>query len=266
MLGLDEEAHGLAKILVRKKVMPGPEESEWTIVHSAVYSRDGSRILAASNGLYTLWDALSGILLRRTFLEKDHAGPVEAAEFSPDGTMLLVAYQPHHAARIWEVRTERELPTLQGHENIATFATFNSDGAKVATANRDRTTRVWEVDSGKVVLTLRGHRDEVTHCAFSPDGARLATASRDGTARLWDAQTGEEILVLDAHKGEVVFTTFSPDSSRCITTSEDGTARIWPVNLLAATRDSMPRQLTPDEVDRFEVGEPEERSSYRISP
>ncbi len=56
---------------------------------------------------------------------------------------------------------------------------------------------------------------------------------------------------------------FSPDGQRVVTGSWDQTARIWPLDVLDAALKRKPRELTPDEVDLYELGLPAERKAYR---
>ena len=92
---------------------------------------------------------------------------------------------------------------------------------------------------------------------------RVVTASSDKTARIWDADTGIELITLKGHEDAVSAASFSPDGERVLTASYDKMARIWPLDLLSAAQREKPRELTPDEVDRYEVGSPEERAAYR---
>jgi WD40 repeat protein len=63
---------------------------------------------------------------------------------------------------------------------------------------------------------------------------------------------------------------FSPDGTRIASASIDGTARIYPVrveDLLAEAACRLPRNLSPDEIQRFDVGTPRfDRTKYQCPP
>jgi WD40 repeat protein len=85
----------------------------------------------------------------------------------------------------------------------------------------------------------------------------VVTASGDKTAQIWDAETGREIVSLKkGHESGVYHAAFSPDGKRVVTASYDNTARIWPVDLLPIAENRRPRDLTPEERDRFEIEPP----------
>ena len=48
-----------------------------------------------------------------------------------------------------------------------------------------------------------------------------------------------------------------------VTASLDNTARIWPVDILTAALKRKPRELTPDEVEFYDIGTADERKAYR---
>ncbi len=74
---------------------------------------------------------------------------------------------------------------------------FSPDGARIASANFDRTVRVSDASTGEELLALREHSQGVNAVAFSPDGTRIASASIDNVAKTWDAATGHEMLTLE---------------------------------------------------------------------
>ncbi|MBK5927476.1 hypothetical protein CCR87_09080 [Rhodobaculum claviforme] len=116
---------------------------------------------------------------------------------------------------------------LIGHEGWVLAVAFSPDGARIATASRDRTARVWDAETGAEIAALRGHEGSVRAIAFSPDGAGFVTGSDDQTARIWDAETGAEIATLRGHESRVQAVAFSPDGARIATASHDRTARVW---------------------------------------
>lgn len=68
------------------------------------------------------------------------------------------------------------------------------------------------------------------------------------------ADTGAELYTRTGHKGPVHFATFSPDGRKVAAASADGTARIWLVDPTPVALARKPRELTPEERARFEVG------------
>jgi WD40 repeat protein/serine/threonine protein kinase/TPR repeat protein len=155
-----------------------------------------------------------------------HAGVVNTAQYSPDGTRIVTASHDR-TARIWDARTGIELAALTGHTDHVGFASYSPDGTRIVTASDDMSVRVWDARTGAQLLLLAGHRDTVSTAAYSSDGTRIVTASDDQTARIWDARSGALLRVLSGHGGYLYSAVFSPDGARIVTASDDKTARIW---------------------------------------
>ena len=155
-----------------------------------------------------------------------HAGRVEFAAYSPDGTRIVTA-ATDNTARIWDARTGAQLVVLTGHLNYVRTAVYSSDGSRILTAAMDKSARLWDAHTGAALATFSGHGAKPISAVLSPDGTRLLIASLDGTARVWDARTGDEILVLRGHGDALQYAAYSPDGTRIVTASRDKTARIW---------------------------------------
>jgi len=148
-------------------------------------------------------------------------GPIAAAEFSPDGSRVVVAAD--REARIFRVRDAKLLHRLP-HRAGVSAATFSRDGRLLATASPDGAARLWNADTGTLIRALR-HSAPVEEVAFSGDGRFLATGGRDGGLRVWDAATGLELWSRDdgsAIKGISV----SPDGTLALTFTIERTARV----------------------------------------
>jgi hypothetical protein len=155
-----------------------------------------------------------------------HEGPINSAQFSPDGKRFVTASKDN-TARLWETDSGKLLAILRDHEGSVRSAQFSPDGKRIVTASDDNTARLWETDSGKLLATLRGHESPVNSAQFSPDGKRIVTASTDNTARLWETDSGKLLATLQGHEDEVLSAQFSPDGKRIVTASLDKTARLW---------------------------------------
>lgn len=184
-------------------------------IYTAVFSKDGNRILTASaDGTARLWDS-DGNALK----EFKHGGMVSSAAFSPDETKILTASWDK-TAKVWDLQGNISL-TL-AHEAVVTSAVYSLDGNSILTTSRDGNIRVWGLD-GKEQLIIE--HNGVFSAAFSPDGSRILTASWDKTAKVWD-RDGKFLFGLE-HNTTLSSAVFSSDGSRILTASEDGILNVW---------------------------------------
>ncbi|HEY0991146.1 MAG TPA: AAA family ATPase [Kofleriaceae bacterium] len=166
-----------------------------------------------------------------------HGSPVTGVWFSPDGAHLLSTCADG-LARLWRegcapcarcARTgvdarDRHAACVR-HDETVTHAAFDRDGARIATASRDRTARVWALDGRPCSPPLR-HDEEIRRVAFSPDGTRVITTS-GAMVRVWDAASGQPVLDPLAHPRRVHAARFSPDGALVATACDDGNVRLW---------------------------------------
>src|SRR5262249_40641168 len=128
---------------------------------------------------------------------------------------------------------------------------FRPDGRWLATVH-GRSASVWDKTTWKRLAVLKSHEHWLTSAAFSPDGSKLVTGSWDKTAALWDIDNERMLALYQGHTGRVTQVAF--DGKRVATLSLDGTARIWPVDVLSFFKQRKPRELTPAERERYEIG------------
>ncbi|HMO86796.1 MAG TPA: WD40 repeat domain-containing protein, partial [Lacipirellulaceae bacterium] len=140
----------------RETISSYSDDRAGSIVGSGM-SPDGRLVASVSRdyGSALIWDLQSGNIIQ--ILEMPGKG-VNAAVFSPDGTLVATAMSDNSAS-LWGSDTKNFFAQLQ---------------------------------------SFYGHAGAVKLAEFSPEGARLLTASTDGTSRVWDIASGDEILVLSA--------------------------------------------------------------------
>jgi WD40 repeat protein/tRNA A-37 threonylcarbamoyl transferase component Bud32 len=164
-----------------------------------------------------------------------------------DGNIVLTGVNtPQPQSRY--PRPTTKVPPLQ------TVSPFSPDGRRLVGPTREprNDAVIWDAATGTIVCRLRGHLGRVIQARFSHDGRLVVSVSEDQTARVWDAESGKELHTLTGHQGPVIFAAFSPDGKRVATAGADG-ARIWELDLLAVAAARRPRELTPEERQRYEV-------------
>lgn len=190
------------------------------LVHTALFSPDGERVLTASRDYRAiLWDVKTG---KPLFVLSDLPYPPPIA-FSPNGDTLLGLRTGDRRLRLWDATSGDEMLVIHAGDRFFRSATFSPNGQLILTGYSDGATITWNAETGEQVRVFKGHTGEVIAALFAFGGARIFTGSRDSTVRLWDAETGNE-LDRFRHPGPVNSLLISSDGSRALTKWQPVTA------------------------------------------
>ncbi len=141
-------------------------------------------------------DATDGRVLARW-----GAGPyISTFAYNRDGSMLAVAGSEtrngtlRSFVRLHDPANGRVLRTLEGNTANFAYLAFSTDGTRLATGNRNRSSIASEPDSAEVFVwdlsragsapvRVAGVPHASSFAAFSPDGSRIAVAGTSGPSR-----------------------------------------------------------------------------------
>lgn len=149
-----------------------------TTLLSLQYSADGTMLvgLDTANTIH-LWDVATG---KQTAVFTDLEGFTGVA-LSPDNAWLAAA-SPDHTIKRWEVKTQKALEPLEGHNRADVFLlAASADGKRLASADRDGHVLLWDTATWQPSITLILNPTDsgaLTGLAFNPDGTVLATTQR----------------------------------------------------------------------------------------
>ncbi len=188
-------------------------------VEAIAFSSDGTML--ATGGHVNLYDMMT----RRRIATLSHSSEAVSVAFSPDGSTLASAAR-NGKIKLWDIATQTEVTTLEGHKSRVHSIAFSPDGTTLASGSFDDTVKLWDVATRTEIATLEGQGD-IYSVAFSPDGTTLASAS-GLVIQLWDVATRTEIATLEGHKWRVFSVAFSPYGTTLASGSHN-TIKLWDI-------------------------------------
>ncbi len=199
------------------------------IVHYATFSRDGRRVLAASDaGMLLIWDARTGLPVCP---DLQHDDSVTFGVFNSNATRA-VSVSVDQVAHIWKVETGERVARLP-HDAQVTHAAFSDDDKIVVTTSLDYHARIWDAESGQLIHELKHPGKNVVQVVFAPGAEHFVTLSQDailpapGEVRIWNSATGQPVGKPMQHSGFVWRVQYSHDGATLVSVGEDKMARIW---------------------------------------
>ena len=120
-------------------------------------------------------------LRSRALARSGHSADVYDVAWSPD-SRLLVSGAVDCTARVWDVRTRRELAKLDGHSQFVQVRGGRCAAPALAPLQRR-----------SPLARVRTHMQGV---AWDPTGAQLVTQSNDRSVRVWCTPVGAAMQLL----------------------------------------------------------------------
>lgn len=160
---------------------------------------------------------------------QQHASPVFALSFNPDGT-ILASGGGDGTIRLVRAEDGMQLDkTFGGDLATVLSVAFNPQAPVLASAHLDSTVRLWNLQTGQQIQELKGHTGRINSVAFSPDGKFLASGGNDAAIQLWNTQSGTLQTTFQGHLDDVYSVTFSPDGKLLASASKDRTIKLWEI-------------------------------------
>jgi serine/threonine protein kinase len=147
---------------------------------------------------------------------------------SPDNRLaaMIVDAGKERKLRLWDLTTQKELPTFEGVPAGAFGPTFSPDGRLLAVAGSKGVLKLWQCGSGKPVGPFKA-KNHIRCLAFSPDGQKVAIGTQAGEVQVWDVVVGGEGPTWRDHTKSIHAVTFSPDGGLLAAGCQDRPMIFW---------------------------------------
>jgi WD40 repeat protein len=193
-----------------------------------VYFLPQGDLALASGQPVSVWNTRTGRKVRD--LAQDLGRHDFATAVSADGRLALTG------THLWDLRTGKELRTLEGENEFLWGIAFSPDGRRAVFGAHGeyeaRANTLWisDVNSGVLVRRL-GNGDAVRSVAYSPDGRLIAAGhyfvsdNARGATRVYEAQTGKVLRTFETPTAAGCLA-FSPDGKKLLC-ANNKTLRLW---------------------------------------
>lgn len=166
-----------------KHIIPTAHSIEGTCVRY-----DGDVVVtASSDACVKVWDTQSGTV-RSTF--RGSGGNAILACDVYGG--LVAGGGTDKTCRVWNIKTDRMLHHIVGHQHKISCVRLFNNGKSVLTGSADRSLKVWDISRTTYKQTTTLRHGSTPNCAdVGSDSVTAVSGHMDGGLRFWDLRTGE---------------------------------------------------------------------------
>ncbi|CAJ2673410.1 unnamed protein product [Trifolium pratense] len=187
-----------------------PEEH--TVIITDVRFRPNSTQLATSSFDTTvrLWDAADG-------------GSTQV-RFQPRSGHLLAAASGN-VVSVFDVETDRQMHSLQGHSAEVHCVCWDTNGDYLASVSQE-SVKVWSLASGDCIHELNSSGNMFQSCVFHPSYSNLLVIGGYQSLELWN-MAENKCMTIPAHEGVISALAQSPVTGMVASASHDKSVKIW---------------------------------------
>ncbi len=201
-------------------------------IESVSYTRDGRRIISASDDAVVIREAATGRILM------SFGGDGGITALSDDGRFLATASQSGGSIGLRNPESGALIQSLDvpcdGDNEIEAFLfggaqtlSFSRNGRFLIAGTGHGYLRTWDTESGELISRYNRHSHPVESVSHSHNGHFFASGDSAGIVKLWDTGTGELLVTMNGHVNSIRSVRFLPGDEILLTGSRDSTVKAW---------------------------------------
>lgn len=183
----------------------------------------GAYVVSASRDhTWAFHDLESGKTLLQ--VKEPEEAALTCAMLHPDG-LILATGTSGNLIRIWDLKSQKNVATFQGHKDHITDVRFSENGFYLATAAKDNLLKLWDLRGPKNINTLKVD-SAVTSLDFDYSGKYLAAATGN-EVRVFAGKNLDHVMTFHDHTAPVTCVRWGRDARLLASTSMDRTLKFY---------------------------------------
>jgi len=154
---------------------------------------------------------------------KDAASGYTCAGFHPDG--LILGTGTEKVVRIWDVKSQNNVASFEGHEGMLTCLSFSENGYYLATGAADATVKLWDLRKLKNFHTISELSTSVSALHFDYSGQYLVVGG--AKVNVFETKNWGELVSFSDHAAAVSGVCFGRAASLVAAASSDGMLKLY---------------------------------------
>ncbi|CAN6688587.1 unnamed protein product [Malus baccata var. baccata] len=151
-------------------------------------------------------------------------GGTAQVRFQPKTGQLLAAASDKLVS-IFDVETDRQMHSFQGHSDIVNFICWNANGDYLASVSQNLV-KIWSLVSGDCIQELGSNGNQFHSCVFHPSYSTLLVIGGISSLELWNMAENKSMTIA-AHENIISALAQSPDTGMVASASHDTTVKLW---------------------------------------
>ncbi|XVF81164.1 hypothetical protein PTKIN_Ptkin15bG0134900 [Pterospermum kingtungense] len=239
-----------------------PEEHKFVITDVRFRPNSSQLATASVDKSVRLWDAANPSYCVQAYT--GHTSPVMSLDFHPKKTDLFcfcdhdneicywnlipfsctrmskggtaqVRFQPRvgnflaaasdKVVSIFDVETDRQILTFQGHLEMVNYICWDANGDYLASVSQDLV-KIWSVASGECIQELGSSGNQFHSCVFHPSYSTLLVIGGISSLELWNMAENKS-MTISAHENIVSALAQSPVTGMVASASHDSSVKLW---------------------------------------